>query len=190
MFIFPETFEFFKVSAGFVHITGKKAANIAHDTECVEMYNIAQQNLFRPINDITASDLLMGRLFVGCKDPGTSGMHKCELITKQTMGQVTMKSTKQVIDSFPEMEMFRSKIRKLSSSIMDIKQKSKYKRYVKFVETSNCRKEPLKLETPNDTRVTGTMMMYQSRLRSHGDLHYYMQSSDAPQSLKNIYTHI
>ena len=32
MFIHPERFEFFKVSAGLVHMTGKKAAGIAHDT--------------------------------------------------------------------------------------------------------------------------------------------------------------
>ena len=70
---------------------------------------------------------------------------------------------------------------------MDMEQKSKYKQYVKFVETLNSRKQPLKLETPNDARVTGTMMMYQTMLRSYWDLHDYMQSSDTPQSLNNIY---
>ena len=70
---------------------------------------------------------------------------------------------------------------------MDTKEKSKYKQYVKFVETLNNRKQPLEMETPNDTRVTGKMMMYQSMLRLYWDLHYYMQSSDALQSLKNIY---
>ena len=114
-------------------------------------------------------------------------MHKCELITKHAMGQVTRKCNKQVVDSFPQMEIFRSKIRKFASSIMDMKQKSKYKQYVKFVEPLNNGKQPLKLETPNDTRATGTMMRYQSMLRSYWDLQYYMWSSDTLQSLKNIY---
>ena len=51
----------------------------------------------------------------------------------------------------------------------------------------NNGKQPLKLETPNDTRVAGTMMMYQSMLRSYCDLCYSMWSSDALQSLKNTY---
>ena len=53
----------------------------------------------------------MGHLIVGCNDPGTCGMHKCELITKHAMGQVTRKHNKQVFGSFPQMEMFRSKSR-------------------------------------------------------------------------------
>ena len=133
----------------------------------LKMYSTTQQDLFRPVNDTTASALLMGRLIVGCNDSGTCGMHMCELITKHAMGQVTRKCNKQVVDSFPEMEMFRSNIRKFASSIMDTKQKPKYKQYVKFVETLNSGKQPLKLETPNDTRVTGTMMMYQTMLRSY-----------------------
>ena len=128
MFIHPETFEFFKVSAGLVHITGKKAVDITHDTlNVLKMYSITQQDLFRPVNDTTALVLLMGCLIVGCNDPGTCGMHKGELITKHAMGQVTRKCIKYIVDSFPQMEMFRSKIRKFTSSIMDTKQISKYK---------------------------------------------------------------
>ena len=73
-------FNSFKVSAGLVHITGKKAAENEHDTlNVLKMYSIIQQDLFRPIHNTTASALLTGRLVVGCNDPGTSGMHKCEL---------------------------------------------------------------------------------------------------------------
>ena len=43
------------------------------------------------------------------------------------------------------------------------------------------------METSNDTSLAGTMMMYQTMLRSYWDLHYSMQSYDTPQSLKNIY---
>ena len=99
MFIHLEMFEFFKVSAGLVHITGKKAADIANDTlNVLKMYSITQQDLFRPVNDKTALTLLVGRLIVGCNDPGTCGMHKCELIPKHAMGQVARKHNKQVVD--------------------------------------------------------------------------------------------
>ena len=75
MFIHPETFDFFKVSVGLVHITGKKAADIAHDSlNVLKMYSITQQDLFRPVNDTTALALLMGCLIAGCNDPGTCGM--------------------------------------------------------------------------------------------------------------------
>ena len=79
-----------------------------------------QQDLFRSINDTTAPALLAGRLIVGSNDPGTCGMHKCELITKHAMGKVARKCNKQVVDSFPGMEMFRSKVRKFTSPIMNI----------------------------------------------------------------------
>ena len=114
---------------------------------------------------MTASALLTGCLIVGCNDPGTCGMHKCELIKKHTKGQV--KHSKQVVDSFLQMKMFRSKIRRLACCIMDMKQKSKYKQSAKFMQTLNNEKQPLKLETPIDTRIAGTMMMYQSMLRSY-----------------------
>ena len=78
MFIHPEMFEFFKASAGLVHITGKKAVDIACDTlNVLKMYSITQQDLFRPVNGTAASALPTGHLIVGCNDPGTCVMHKC-----------------------------------------------------------------------------------------------------------------
>ena len=130
------------------------------------------------MNDTTVSALLVGRLIVGCNDPSTCRMNKCDLIMKHVMGQVARKCNKQEVNSFPEMEMFRAKIRKFAIWIMDTKQKSRYKQYANFVETMMKGKQPLKLETSNDTRVPGTMMMYQSMVRSYWDLHYYMQSAD------------
>ena len=66
MFIHPETFDHSKVSAGLVHITGKKATDIAHDTLTVlKRFGITQEDLFRPVNDTMASALLVGRLIVG-----------------------------------------------------------------------------------------------------------------------------
>ena len=62
MFIHPETFDHFKVSAGLVHITGKKAMDIAHDT--LTRFGITQEDLFRCVNDTKASALLAGRLIV------------------------------------------------------------------------------------------------------------------------------
>ena len=127
MFIHPEMFKISKVSAGLVHITGKKAVDIAHDAlNVLKMQSITQQDLFRQVNDTTTLALLLGCLSVGCNDPGTCGMHKYELVTKHAMGQETRKCNKQVVDSFAQMEMFGSKIKKFASSTMDTKQKSKY----------------------------------------------------------------
>ena len=57
--------------------------------------------------------------------------------------------------------------------------KSKYKQYVNYVHALMSGKQPLKLETPNDTRVSHTKRMHQSMLRSYWDLLYYMWSVDA-----------
>ena len=68
MFIHPETFQHFKVPVGLVHITGKKAGEIAHDTfPLLKRHGITQQDIFRPVNDTTPSALLAGRLIVGCR---------------------------------------------------------------------------------------------------------------------------
>ena len=59
MFIHPETFD------RLVHITGKKAMDIAHDTLTVwKRFGITQEDLFRCVNDTKASALLAGRLIV------------------------------------------------------------------------------------------------------------------------------
>ena len=107
MLIHLETFEYVKVSADLVLITGEKATDIVHDTLTVlKRYSSTQEDLFRPVNDTMASALLAVRLIVGYDDPGTCGMHKCELITKHVTGQVARRCCKQVVDSFPEMKMF------------------------------------------------------------------------------------
>ena len=47
MFIHPETFQLFKLSARLVHITGKKATQIDHNTLTVlKRYGITQEDLF------------------------------------------------------------------------------------------------------------------------------------------------
>ena len=144
MFIHPETFQHFEVSAGLVHITGKKASEIAHDTlTLLKRYGITQQDLFMAVNGTTASALLAGRLIVCFKDSGTCGMHKCELNTKLTTGQVVRKKKKQVVDLFPEMEKFRTNTRKFATWIIDTKQ------YESFVKRLTHGLQPLKLETPN-----------------------------------------
>ena len=92
--VHPENTQHFKFSAGLVHITGKKATQIAHDALTVfKRYSITPEDLFRHVNDMTPS-ALAGRLIVGSNDSGTCGMHKCELITKHTGGQVTRRKKK------------------------------------------------------------------------------------------------
>ena len=55
-------FEHFRVSTGLVHITDKKATDIVHDTLTIlKRYGITQKDLFRPVNDTTASALPSGR---------------------------------------------------------------------------------------------------------------------------------
>ena len=113
---------------------------------------------FRTYKHEQLQDELFQDIVSGCRDPSTCGMNKCELITKHAIGQVFISRNGDVQIK---------KVRKFASSIMDMNEKSKYKQYMKFVGTLNSGKKPQKLETPNDTRVSGAMMMYETMLRSY-----------------------
>ena len=89
LFIHPHTFDHFKLSAGLVHIKGKRAVEVAQETlRVLSRIGVTQADLYRPVNDTTNSALLAGRLIVGCDDSGTCGMHVVELILKHGTGQI------------------------------------------------------------------------------------------------------
>ena len=84
------------------------------------------------------------------------------------------------------MDKFRAKVRKSATDVLDTKEKSRYNQYGKFVNLSTHGKQQLKLETSNNMRVSGMMLIYQMLLLSYWDIHYYVQSDDAPDKLKNL----
>ena len=188
MFIHPATMAFFKVSAGLVHSSGKKSDQICADTEAIlSLYNISKRDLYRPVNDTTNAALKAGRLIVGCKDSGTCGMHKCELILKHATGQLVRKKNKEAVDPFPILENLRKKARKFASYLMDRKSKSRYKVFHEFVVNKRgSKKGALHLELANDTRVSGTIFMYQSMERAFFDLYYFLMDESCPKELVDL----
>jgi hypothetical protein len=187
MFICPATMTQVKISVGLVECKDKKAADVSAKTlDILGRYGIVQGDLYCPVNDTTNSAKKAGQLIVGCDDKGTCGMHQCELIMKHATGQVVRSRRNVVVDSFPEMENFRKKMRKFCSWIMEGKSKDRHMKYNDYLKEHVNSKGALALCLPNDTRVSGTVLMYQSMLRSFYDLNYYLKSNHCPQAFKSL----
>jgi hypothetical protein len=181
MFISPCTMTPMKVSVGLVECKDKKAIDVSAKTlDVLGRYGIVQSDLYRPVNDTTNSAKKAGQLIVGCADKGTCGMHQCELIMKHATGQVIRTRRNAVIDSFPEMESFRKKMRKFCSWMMEGKSKDRYMKYNDYLKENVNAHGGLVLALPNDTRVAGTVLMYQSMICSYYDLNYYLLSGSCP----------
>lgn len=187
MFISPCTMTLLKISVGLVEAKNKKAVDIAAKTlEVLRRYGIVQADLYRPVNDTTNSAKKAGQLIVGCSDKGTCGMHQCELIMKHATGQVTRSRQSVVVDSFTELDHFRKKMKKFCSWMMEGKSKDRFMKYNDYLKSQANTTGGLVLALPNDTRVAGTVLMYQSMLRSYYDLTWYLQSDICPVAFKNL----
>jgi hypothetical protein len=58
---------------------------------------------------------------------------------------------------------------------MDRKAKSRYKEYVQYCQ-DNLRANVIKLEVPNETRVSGVFLMYELAMKSKRTLNFYCNS--------------
>jgi hypothetical protein len=187
MFISPCSMTPMKVSVGLVECKDKKANDVSAKTlDVLGRYGILQSDLYRPVNDTTNSAKKAGQLIVGCADKGTCGMHQCELIMKHATGQVVRSRRNVVVDSFPEMESFRKKMRKFCGWMMEGKSKDRYMKYNDYLKENVNAQGGLVLALPNDTRVAGTVLMYQSMIRSYYDLNYYLLSANCPAAFKSL----
>lgn len=156
---------------GFVTSKGKSAKVICDQSlDILSRYGILTTDLLSPINDTTNSALAAGRLIVGggvdgTVESGTCYMHRGALAINHASGFLQRSVNRKVTDSFPQSANFKKKVKEMVSYIMDKKSKEKNKRYASFVR-KHFKTEPIVLPVPNQTRVTGTSMMYEAALRS------------------------
>jgi len=129
---------------------------------------VKPEDIFRGINDTTSAAIKAGQLIAsGRKSVGgtTCGMHTTELIIKHATGLKERKRGGVVIDKFEASVDLRKKIWSMASKIMDKKSKLRFDEYNKrCVEMFGCM--ALRLELPNDTRVSGLYRLFISFLRA------------------------
>ena len=92
-------------------------------------------------------------------------MHAQELVVKHALGLATRKSGGKVVDSFPPGKELRDNCKALASKVMDKKAKGRYLEHEELsMKTWNVK--PIKLKTPNETRVSGFYILMVSLLRA------------------------
>jgi hypothetical protein len=164
------------VAIGLVYTTDKKSLPTAEQSAVVlARCGIEPKDIFRAVNDTTNSALMTGRMMAGVD--GTCVMHEVDLVIKHALGVVKRrKRGVGVVDSFPDCEAFRKKVKKCLSYLMDKKSKSRYAKYEIMMKTSGRR--AVKLFMPNSTRVAGTYLMYQSAVKNRWNLRFYWEQME------------
>jgi hypothetical protein len=92
-------------------------------------------------------------------------MHAQELVLKHALGLVTRRKGGQLTDSFPAGCELRDVCKSFATKIMDKKAKGRYLEYEQM-SLQTYKVKPVKLKTPNDTRVSGVYSLFSSLLRS------------------------
>ena len=100
----------------------------------------------------------------------TCQMHAQELVVKHALGLQSRSKNKQAYDENVPGKALRDKVKILVSTLMNKKKKNLFIKYKKYVEEELEQGEALKLEIPNDTRVSGVFRMYESVLRAKKSL--------------------
>ena len=92
-------------------------------------------------------------------------MHAQELVLKHALGLATRKKGGVVTDEFPAGCELRDTCKTFASKIMDKKAKGRYLEYEQL-SVQTYKVKPVKLKTPNDTRVSGVYTLFASLLRA------------------------
>lgn len=144
-------------------------------------FGIINEYVYRSINDTATSAKKTGLNISQGRQPKITGttcqMHTQELVVKHALGLNHRSKNKVKYDENIEGLKLRDRVKALVSQLMNKRKKSiflKYKNYCK-VELGS---EALRLEIPNDTRVSGVFRMYESILRAKTSLNAFCKNSE------------
>ena len=146
------------------------AAPISHSAEaCAEAalgvlarYGATQTDIFASFNDTTNAAMATGRLLAG--QAGSCNMHVAQLVADHATGKRTRSVNKKVVDSFPECDAIRSRVRGMIGYIWSRKAKSRMIAYK--ARNTMAKKSVIRVGMDNATRIAGTERMYKQSLRS------------------------
>jgi hypothetical protein len=143
-------------------------------------YDIKVEDVYRVVNDTTKNALRTGITISDGRTPirrgTTCNIHTQELVVGHAMGIRTRKMNNVVTDQFPATKNLRDKVKLLCCKLMDMKAKNRSHKYRNHCQ-NNLSMSVCKLEIPNDTRISGIFIMYESLLRSKKPLTLYCTNS-------------
>jgi hypothetical protein len=152
-------------------------------------YGITLNDVLRGINDTTNSALLTGLLLAEGRAPAIRGttcqMHAQELVVQHALGLRKRTKNGDDVDTFEPGRLLAKKVRVLVSKIMDKRSKNKFTKYIEYC-SKDLTTEVNRLITPNDTRVSGIFLMFESVLRSRTCIMMYTTVSSERAVYKDI----
>ena len=162
-FIDPQSWRLTKLAVGLA-TPENHSAQACHDAalEVLSRYGIKKEDIFCSVNDTTNAAVSTGRLLSGEK--GDCSMHMANLVTDHATGKKTRSVNRVVVDSFPACNDIRNKVRNMIKYITSKKAKARMKAY--RVRNEQVGMGTIRMGIDNDTRIAGTMFMYQQLLRS------------------------
>jgi hypothetical protein len=155
--------------------------NIHFEFSTNNRYGITPLDIFRGINDTTNSALKAGLMLSSGRCPSEKGttcfMHAQELVVKHALGLSIRKGRNgSADDTFDSGVNLRNRVKAWLSKIMDKKSKTRFNKYKDYCK-SRLGIDVLRFKLPNETRVAGVYLMYQSALRSRKTLIQYSNNS-------------
>ena len=134
-------------------------------------YGIEFSDVFRSVSDTTNSAVAAGSIISEGRSGRGGGttcvMHTQELCLKHALGVCVRKRSGVVVDSFEEGKSLRDRVKLFASKVMDKKAKGRFAEYNR-VCLDSYRTPALKIALPNDTRVSGTFLLFSDILRARG----------------------
>ena len=112
-------------------------------------------------------------------------MHAQELVVQHALGLRRRSRNGKDIDKFEPGNNLAKKVRVLVSKIMDKRSKNKFTKYIEYC-SKDLTTEVNRLIIPNDTRVSGVFLMYESVLRSRTCIMMYTTVSSERAVYKDI----
>jgi hypothetical protein len=185
-FINPSTWLRYGLSVGMATPESHGAEECATAIKDVlSRYGIVQSDIFARVNDTTSASVATGRILAG--EDGTCIMHVSNLVADHATGKRTRRKGGAVVDEFPECEMLRKKVASLIKYITSKKAKARWKSYRSRNKVVG--QKVIRLSLDNDTRISGTIRMYQQVLRSRYTIRtFFNQESDSVAAEHNLST--
>jgi hypothetical protein len=150
-------------------------------------YGIHQDDVFRAVNDTATPAVAAGKLISDGRVPKggtTCQMHAVELVLKHSLGLIDRRKDGVISDSFQEGKDLRDLCRDLASKVMDKKAKGRFHEFEQL-SMKTFQVKPIKLKTPNATRVAGDYILLVSLLRAKSLLQVLMGESSYTAVYKN-----
>jgi hypothetical protein len=158
-FIVPVYWVTVNIAIGLRIIYQKTSENMSNEIRSVLAgYDITADDVYHVANDTTKSAIRTGITISNGRTPIRRGttchMHTQELVVGHAMGIRTRKKNNGVTDQFPAAKNLRDKVKLLCSKLMDKKANNRFHKYRDYCK-NNLSMSDRKLETPNDTRISG-----------------------------------